>query len=91
MRKLYIRSDKLLGTFHFCSSNIKLELFKSYYSSFYCCYLWTAYKKSTFKRLRVTFNTAYRRALSQPWRCSASAMYANFGINNFETTIRKST
>ena len=25
------------------------------------------------------------------WRCSASAMYTNFGDNNFETTIRKST
>ena len=91
MRNLYIRSNKLLRTFHYCSSDVKLELFKSYCTSFYCCYLWTAYKKSTFDRLRVAFNNAYRRVLSQPWRCSASAMYANFGINNFETTIRKST
>ena len=37
------------------------------------------------------FNNAYRRVLGQPWHCSASAMYANFGINNFEATIRKST
>ena len=87
----YIRSNKLLRTFHYCSSDVKLELFKSYCTSFYCCYLWTAYKKSTFDRLRVAFNNAYRRVLSQPWRCSSSAMYANFGINNFETTIRKST
>ena len=69
-----------------CSSDVKLELFKRYCTSFYCCYLWTAYKKSTFDRLR-----AYRRVFSQPWRCSASAMYDNFGINNFETTIRTST
>ena len=66
-------------------------MFKSYCASFYCCYLWTAYKESTFDRLRVAFNNAYRRVLGQPWRCSASAMYANFGINNFEATIRKST
>ena len=46
-------------------------------------------QKSTFDRLRVAFNN--RRVLGQPWRCSASAMYANFGINNFEATIRKST
>ena len=85
------RSNKLLRTFHYCSSDVKLELFKSYCTSFYCCYLWTAYKKSTFDRLRVAFNNAYRRVLSQPWRCSASAMYANFGIDNFEITIRKST
>ena len=91
MRTLYIRSNKLLRTFHYCSTDVKLELFKSYCTSFYCCYLWTAYKKSTFDRLRVAFNNAYRRVLGQPWRCSASAMYANFGINNFEATIRKST
>ena len=91
MRTLYIRSNKLLRTFHYCSTDVKLELFKSYCTSFYCCYLWTAYKKSTFDRLRVAFNNAYRRVLGQPWRCSASAMYANFGINNFEATIRKAT
>ena len=54
--------------------------------SFYCCYLWTAYKK----KLRVAFNNAYRRVLNLPWRCSASAMYANFSIQNFEAVIRKS-
>ena len=77
MRTLYIRSNKLLRTFHYCATVVKLELFKSYCTSFYCCYLWTAYKKSTFDRLRVAFNNAYRRVLGQPWRCSASAMYAN--------------
>ena len=60
---------------------------------FYCCYLWTAYKKSTFDKLRVALNNL-------PWRCSASAMYAtfrilimyvNFDIQSFEAVIRKST
>ena len=41
--------------------------------------------------MRLAYNNAYCRVLSQPWRCSASAMFVNFGINNFETTIRKST
>ena len=35
MRNLYIRSNKLLRTFHYCSSDVKLELFKSYCTSFY--------------------------------------------------------
>ena len=94
MRNLYtFVQTSLLRTFHYCSSDVKLELFKSYCTSLHCCYLWTAYKKSTFDRLRVAFNNAYRRVLSKPWRRSASAMYmyAYFGINNFETTIRKST
>ena len=48
-------------------------------------------KKSTFHKLRVAFNNAYRRVLNLPWRCSASAMYTNFRIQNFEAVIRKST
>ena len=42
-------------------------------------------KKSTFNRLRVSFNNAYRRILELPWRCSASGMYATYGIYNFES------
>ena len=72
MRTLYIRSNRLLRIFRYCSTDVKLELFKSYYTSFYCCYLWTAYKKSTFDRLRVVFNNAYHRVLGLPWQCSAS-------------------
>ena len=91
MRTLYIRSNKLLRTFHYCTIDVKLELFRSFCMPFYCCYLWTAYKKSTFDKLRVAFNNAYRRVLNLPWRCSASAMYANNSIQNFEAVIRKST
>ena len=91
MRTLYIRSNKLLRTFYHCSIDVKLELFRSFCTSFCCCYVWTAYKKSTFNKLHMAFNNAYRRVLSLPWRSSASAMYANFGIQNFEAVIRKST
>ena len=59
--------------------------------SFYCCSLRTAYKKSTFDKLRIAFNIAYRRVLNLPWRCSDSAMYANFNSQNFEAVIRNST
>ena len=45
MRTLYIRSNKLLRTFYHCSIDIKLELFRSFCTSFYSCYLWTAYKE----------------------------------------------
>ena len=64
MHTLYIRSNKLLCNFYHCSIDVKLELFRSFCTSFYCCYLWTAYKKSTFNKLRVAFNNAYRRVLA---------------------------
>ena len=91
MRTLYIRSNKLFHTFYHCSIGVKLELFRSFCTSFYCCYLWTAYKKSTFNKMRVAFNNAYRRVHGLPMQSSVSAMYANFGIPNFEAVIRKST
>ena len=71
--------------------DVKLELFRSFCTSFYRCYLWTVYKKSNFNRLRVAFNNAYRRTLDLPWRCSASGMYTTYGIYNLEAIIRKQT
>ena len=91
LRLLYMRSNKIIRMFYFCTIDVKLELFRSFCTSFYCCFLWTGYKKSTFNRLRVAFNNAYRRILDLPWRCSASGMYATYGIYNLEAIIRKQT
>ena len=77
---MYMRSNKIIRMFHFCKIDVKLELFRSFCTSLYCCYLWTGYKKSTFNRIRVVFNNAYRRILVLPWRCSTSAMYATYDI-----------
>ena len=77
--------------FYFCTIDVKQELFRSFCTSFYCCYLWTGYKKSTFNRLRVAFNNAYRRILELPWHCSVSGMYATYGIYNLEAIIRNQT
>ena len=96
MRTLYIRSNKLLRTFHYCSTGVKLELFKSYCTSFYCCYLWTAYKKSTFDRLCVAFNNEYRRVLNN---FEATIRKSTFGFiqrlakstNSLIVTIGKSS
>ena len=41
--------------------------------------------------VRVAFNNAYRKIFGLPKRSSASMMYANNNICNFETTLRKNT
>ena len=63
LRLLYMRSNKIIRMFYFCTIDVKLDYFWSFCTSFYCCYLWTGYKKSTFNRLRVAFNNAYRRII----------------------------
>ena len=93
MRTVYAKSNTLLRTFSHCSTDVKVTLFQSYWTALHCPFLWCDYKKSTFRKIRVAFNNAYRKifGLHIPKRSSASAMYAQHNICNFETTIiRKS-
>ena len=89
MRTLYIRSNKLLRMFSYCTIDVKMELFRSYCSSLYCCSMWSDYRKASYKKLTVAFNNVHRRMLNLPWRCSASAMYVNYNLPNLDTVIRR--
>ena len=51
--------------------------------------VWNEYKKSTFSKIRVAFNNAYRKIFGVPKRSRASAMYATHNICNFESMLRK--
>ena len=87
MRTLYIRSNKLLRMFSYCTIDVKMELFRSYCSSLYCCSQWSDYRKASYRKLTVAFNNVHRRMLNLPWRCSASAMYVNYNLLNLDTVI----
>ena len=43
MRILYTKSNRLLRLFHCCSIDVKLALFRSYCTCFYCPFLWTLF------------------------------------------------
>ena len=49
------------------------------------------YKNSTFNKIRVAFNNAYRKIFGLLKRSSARTMYAKHNVCNFETTLRKHT
>ena len=72
LRSLYAKANRITRMFHYCTVDVKLLLIKSYYTSFYCGYLWSDYKASTFSKLRVAFNNVYRRVLGLPQWSSAS-------------------
>ena len=86
---LYTKSNRLLRLFHHCSVDVRLALFRSYCTCFYCPFLWTHYKKSNYSKLRVAFNTVYCRILKLPSRSSASTMYAVNNIDSLEVLVRK--
>ena len=48
-------------------------------------------KNQHLAKIRVAFYDAYRKIFGLPKRSSASTMYANHNICNFETTLRKNT
>ena len=74
---------------HYCTIDVKPLSIKSYCTSFYCGYLWSDYKASTFSKLRVAFNNVYRRVLGLPQWSSAGGIYATHNIINFEALLRK--
>ena len=86
---LYTKSNRLLRLFHHCSVDVKLALFRSYCTCFYCSFLWTHYKKSNYSKLRVAFNNVYRRILRLLSRSSASTMYVVNNIDSLEVLVRK--
>ena len=44
LRMLYTKSNRLLRLFQHCFVDVKLALFRSYCTCFYCPFLWTHYK-----------------------------------------------
>ena len=70
IRTLYIhvRPNKLLRMFSYCTIDVKI-LFTTYSSSLYCCFLWSEYRKTTYRKVTVVFNNVHRRMLGLlPWR-----------------------
>ena len=89
MRILYARSNRIVRLCHSCSTDVLLELGSSFCESFYCSYLWTRYKRSSFSKIRVAYNNFYRKLLHVSGRSSASAMFVENNIPNFECVIRR--
>ena len=90
LRTLYAKSNKIIHTFNHCTIDVKLLLIKSYCTSFYCGYMWSDHKKTTYSKLRVAYNNVYRRVLGLPYRSSASTMYTTHNISNMEALLKRS-
>ena len=65
-RTVYAKSNTLLRTFSHCSTDVKVTLFQSYCTALYCPFLWSDYKKSTFRKISIAFNNAYRKIFGLP-------------------------
>ena len=85
----YARSNTILRQFAKCDESVKLVLFSSFCSCYYCPYLWLDMTKHSARILRVSYNNAHRKILKLHMRCSASQMFADNNLLNFEALMRK--
>ena len=58
LKCVILRTNILMRTFSSCSVEVKLFLFQSYCSNFYCSHLWYNFTKVQMNKLRITYNNA---------------------------------
>ena len=75
MRLLYAKSNQLLQTLVMVLRML-ISLYFKLLHSIVLSFLWNDYKNSTFNKIRVAFNNAYRKIFGLPKRSSARTMYA---------------
>ena len=87
--KFYANANMLLRKFHFCSDNVKVQLFKSYCTTLYCSQFWYNCSKTFMKKLSVGYNNSFRRLMKLDKYCSASGMFVYYGVPSFGELQRK--
>ena len=88
LKCVILRTNISMRTFSSCSVEVKLFLFQTYCSNFYCSHLWYNFTKVQTNKLRITYNNAMRRLFNLHFRCSASEMFANCNIHSLDAMIR---
>ena len=93
-RQLYAQGNSLIRKFHMCTDEVKIKLFVTYCSQFYCAQLWLfSIHDKCYKKLNVAYNNVFRFLLRLPRDaqgrpCSASGMFVNRRVKSFQEIIR---
>lgn len=73
VRGIYARGNALLKRFKHCNDQVKVKLFNSYCSNFYCSTLWYRYSKTEFRKLKSAYNRIFRNLFNvskEDMKCS---------------------
>ena len=93
-RQLYAQGNSLIRKFHMCTEKVKIKLFVTYCSQFFCAQLWQFNKSDKiYKKLYVAYNNVFRYFLRLPRDaqgrpCSASGMFVNRKVRSFQEILR---
>ena len=89
LRAIYARGNMLLRKFSNCSTDVKMELFRSYCSNMYCSQLWCSFTIPYMKKLQVAYNNIFRFLHKVRGICSMSKFYVDNNIDAFPVIKRK--
>ena len=93
-RQLYAQGNSLIRKFHMCTDRVKIKLFTTYCSQFYCAQLWQFHKSDkSYRKINVAYNNVFRYFLRLPRDeqgrpCSASGMFVRRNIKSFQEIMR---
>ena len=88
-KSLYARCNTILRKFLKCSQNVKKQLFTSFCTNIYCLPLWCNYREADYAKLKVAYNNVFRSLFRLDRRASASMMFAENNVLNFESLVRR--
>ncbi len=87
-REMYACANQLQSRFYMCSRDVKIYLFKTYFSSIYCASVWVPVNTKLLDKLKVTYNNCFRILMGYSRRCSASTMFCENRVRNFDAMRR---
>ena len=77
-----------------CTEKVKIKLFVTYCSQFYCAPLWYFNKTDKiYNKLNVAYNNVFRFLLGLPWDelsrpCSASGLFTSRKVKSLQEILR---
>lgn len=89
-REMYMQANLVRSRFQSCSYSVKKYLFNTYFGNVYCNSLWCPKDKKLLDKVKVAYNDSFRIIFGYSRRCSASAMFAENSVRNFEALRRNS-
>ena len=89
-RALYARGNSIISNFKHCTEDVKVQLFKSFCSTIYCCHLWSVFSSDISRRIKSAYNRIFRILFNLYHRVSMSATLLEYGVHHFDILVRNS-
>jgi hypothetical protein len=90
IRGIFTRGNVIKRKFSQCNRDVKVKLFQSYCTNFYCCSLWNVHTAQTYKKVKTSHNKVFRYICNCNRQNSISRQFVSFNVPNCDVIRRKS-